>query len=362
MPVPAPTPVPMPAGHPPPDAAEPQGRVRTPQGKANYATVRTYYATDRLSNGKADPLTGYGGGRSETLHYGFCEVSIPRDHQMGMLESPSILRLEFKETPTKHVVVLRTAERPRDAYFAELAAQVRQSPRRSAFLFVHGYNVSFANAARRTAQMAYDLGFEGAPVFYSWPSQGKTEAYTVDEQNVEWAQPNLRAFLEDFFQRSEAENIYLIAHSMGNRALSRALVSFLESNPRARSRLKEIILTAPDIDAEVFKRDIVPALTSARSRVTLYASSKDLALLASKKVHGYPRAGDAGAQLVLAPGLETVDASEVDTSLLGHSYFAETRTLLGDIYTLIKEDKPAGQRYGLKAVESPRGKYWAFKK
>ena len=93
-------------------------------------------------------------------------------------------------------------------------------------------------AARRTAQISYDLAFEGAPVFYSWPSQAKTSAYTIDEQNIEWAQANLKGFLDEFFQRSGAQNVYLIAHSMGNRALTRAVASLLTEKPALRSRLK----------------------------------------------------------------------------------------------------------------------------
>jgi Alpha/beta hydrolase of unknown function (DUF900) len=34
---------------------------------------------------------------------------------------------------------------------------VAASPSRDAFIFVHGYNVSFPDAARRTAQIAFDL-------------------------------------------------------------------------------------------------------------------------------------------------------------------------------------------------------------
>src|SRR5262245_28654371 len=118
---------------------------------------------------------------------------------------------------------------------------------------IHGYNVTFEDAARRTAQIAYDLGFSGAPVFYSWLSQGTVTSYTIDESNIEWTQASLRIFLEDFFARSTAHNVYLIAHSMGNRALTHAVSSLLNENPTLKNHLRELILAAPDIDAEVFK-------------------------------------------------------------------------------------------------------------
>ena len=48
-------------------------------------------------------------------------------------------------------------------------------------------------------------------------------------------------------------------------------------------------------------------------RVTLYASSSDEALALSKQVHGYPRAGESGDQLVVVPGIDTIDVSAVNT-------------------------------------------------
>jgi esterase/lipase superfamily enzyme len=242
-----------------------------------------------------------------------------------------------------------------------LARSILASDGSNAFLFVHGYNVTFADAARRTAQMAYDLRFDGAPVFYSWPSRGVTAAYTVDEQNVEWAERNLRGFLSDFFAESQARNVYLIAHSMGNRALTRALASVVEQRPDVRSRLRQVVLTAPDIDADVFRRDIAPALIAQGAPITLYASSGDVALAASRRVHGAPRAGDSGRGLVLLSGIDTIDASDVDTSLLGHSYFAETRSVLSDMFYLFRGMAP-DKRFGLEQTDSNGLRYWRFKR
>jgi prepilin-type N-terminal cleavage/methylation domain-containing protein len=328
----------------------------------NYAVVRTFFATDRNATGKTKQNEMFGVERASNLTYGTCDVSIPRDHRMGELEAPSILRWEFREDPNKHVVLLSASINSQNNFFADLAARVHASSKSNAFIFVHGYNVTFEDAARRTAQISYDLGFDGAPVFYSWPAQGSTPKYTVDEQTIEWSQTNLKNFLKDFFTRSDAKNIYLIAHSMGNRALTRAVASLMSENPSFRTRLKEVILAAPDIDAEVFKRDIAPALAAAGRPITLYASSKDLALVASKKIHGYPRAGDSGKGLVIVKGIETIDATNVDTSFLGHSYFAETFSILSDIFYLIRDDIRADKRFGLRSIDVKAGRYWAFKK
>lgn len=326
----------------------------------NHAVVRTWFATDRNFNEAAGVKEAFGENRDK-LKYGVADVSIPRDHRMGELESPSIFRFEFKENPDKHVVLLSVDRRTGDSFFAEIASKLDASGNKSALVFIHGYKTSFEDAARRTAQMSYDLAFKGVPVFYSWPSQAKLVSYTVDEQNIEWSQANIELFLEDFFEKSQAEKVYLIAHSMGNRGLTRALHSLVQKKPEIRQRLAEIILAAPDVDAEVFKRDIAPGLIASGAPVTLYASSGDKALRASKKVHGFPRAGESGELLVVLDGMETIDASNVATDFLGHSYFAESRSILSDIFNIVNNGQRAEARFGLEAVQTSDGRYWKFR-
>ena len=42
-----------------------------------------------------------------------------------------------------------------------ICGDIDKSPWRKALIFFHGYNVAFEEAARRTAQIVYDLGFVG---------------------------------------------------------------------------------------------------------------------------------------------------------------------------------------------------------
>ncbi len=162
----------------------------------SYAVVKVYYATDRKNTGATDPAEVYAGDRGP-LTFGFTTVSIPRDHRMGAVETPSIWRLEWSNDPERFVVLLSVNETDEAQFFKDIAARVKKSAGKSAFVFVHGYNVTFADAARRTAQMAYDLGFDGAPVFYSWPSQASYASYKVDETNAEWSRVDFKTFLKD---------------------------------------------------------------------------------------------------------------------------------------------------------------------
>jgi len=311
---------------------------------------------------ESKPGEWYGNQRDKhAFHYGTCEVSVPIDHRMGELESPSVLKLEFQEDPAKHVILRRVEEEPADTFFAGLRASVNKSPRKEALVFVHGYNVTFADAARRTAQMAYDLNFEGAPIFYSWPSQGGFLPYEEDQTNVAWTVPHLKSFLSDIASRSGTGSLHLIAHSMGNRALTGALKSLAVERNKGLPVLNEIVLTAPDIDADIFKSQIVPAIKGVGRRITLYASSTDWALSASKRLHGYARAGESGSGLVVCKGVDTIDVTAVDTNGLGHSYYGDNASCLCDLFDLLKNSMPPDKRPRLYPKEQNGLKYWCFR-
>ncbi len=325
------------------------------------AVMATMGSIAWLQSGRAvaGPRLEYGNGRG-TFVMGTCEVSIPRGHQVAELEAPSVFKLDFVEDPSRHVVLLDVAEKDSKAFFSELRDRVDQSEAKDAFVFVHGFNVTFEDAARRTAQLAYDLKFQGAPIFYSWPSQGGLFQYAVDETNVVWTVPHLQQFLKEIAGRSGARSVHLIAHSMGNRALTSALRELSLERPAAPPLFHEVVLTAPDIDAEIFRRDIAPAIITTARRVTLYASSNDEALVVSKQVHGYPRAGETGEGLVVIPGIETIDVSAVDTSLLGHSYYGDNATVITDMIDLVRNSKSAQQRSWLVAARLHDLFYWVF--
>ena len=210
-------------------AAAPASRPAGAVSEDEYAVVEVFFGTDCDKTGEAEPHRYYGGQRG-TLSFGAVNVSIPRDHRMGALESPALWRLEFHKDPARHVVVLRLDPLDRNAFVARVGAGVTASPNRDALMFVHGYNVTFEDAARRAAQITYDLGFSGIPLLYSWPSEGAVLRYAVDENNVRWTVPHFTEFLKLVLTEIGARVVHVIAHSMGNRCLTEALRTF---NPAA---------------------------------------------------------------------------------------------------------------------------------
>jgi esterase/lipase superfamily enzyme len=332
---------------------------------ASSDTPRLYpvwYATNRrLIN--PDSTEGiYGPCRSNNgeVQYGVCTVVIPKSHRIGSIGSPWWKRiLTFEDDRLKihkHAVLAEAA------YWEKMheALGLWDQPERTALVFIHGYNVSFEGAAIRAAQLGVDLQVP-LTAFFSWPSRATVVGYGADEASIEASEDLITEFLLRFIDKSGAERVHLIAHSMGNRALLRSLHTIAErAGPSSKVPFGQVFLAAPDVDAGVF-RNLVGAYHAVANRTTLYVSSKDQALASSGALHYYPRAGYVP-PITIVPGIDTIEVSGVDISLLGHGYFAEARDLLQDIYTQIWEGRPP-PRFGLEAIQTPDGEaYWQIGK
>jgi esterase/lipase superfamily enzyme len=224
----------------------------------NYAIVQVYYAVDRKGYGSS-PTSKFYGSDSSDVSFGKCMVSIPNDHQLGELESTSIFKLEFHEEPNKQIVILNVTKKDEKSYYMEIEKGVRHSKHKNALIYINGFNLTIEDAAKRTAQLAYDLNFDGVPVSYSWPSQANNGANIAEENTINWTQSHLETFLIDFASKTTSKNIYIIANDMGSRALIQTLNSLAIKNQKYKSRFKIIIFQAAEIDADIFKNQIAPA-------------------------------------------------------------------------------------------------------
>jgi esterase/lipase superfamily enzyme len=336
-----------------------------------YDVVPVYYGTDRTEVPNA-PRLDYGPDRAHKLQLGRALISVPKAHKVPHIERPWKIEIfkvkiyEEKEDPNKHFVMQEIAglsEAQLLAYVKERLAQ-SQTFKDHAFVFIHGFNTSFDAALYRTAQIAYDLNFDGAPFVYSWPSGGGVANYTYDRGSAEQAEPHLAEFLDLVVKKSGAKAVSLIAHSMGNEILLRVLERMRPTAPDGVV-ISQVILAAPDVDADKF-RNIAREITNFSKGVTLYAASNDRALGYSARFWGgVPRAGDvpAGGPLIV-PGVDTIDVTSVSTDALGlnHSGYAENPELLNDVKALIHLGiRPPDVRYqSLIKVDTEKGAYWKF--
>lgn len=323
-----------------------------------FTVVRVFYATDRAQVAEGFSLRYLGTKTTKgSLAYGSCEVSIPETHTIAEIERPSIWKLEFHADPEKHMILQKVESVQKDLFFRAVSSSVSASPAKEAFVFVHGYNVSFEDAAIRTAQLAYDFGFKGAPIFYSWPSEGRLLGYFADEKSVADTVGDLKQFLQDVAVSSGATTVHLIAHSMGNRALL-AAVSELAADARFKGfdRFSSLVLAAPDVDRVTFTSQVAQ-IRKLQSRVTLYVSDRDQALIASHRLfHMAPRAGEGGSNSLVMPGVDTVDVSRLSMDALGHSYYGDNRNVVLDLLEFLKGK--IAPRPGLTRVPVGALAYW----
>ncbi len=326
--------------------------------------VELLYGTSRARADTSDPYHFYGGERAAStsaLELGRCRVEIPISaHRRGHLEGPSIWKLQRRPDPRKHIVLTEVEALAEADFLAALRRNLEAASddlSRDLLVFVHGFNITFAKAARRTAQLAHDLEFPGTPCLFSWPSDGKLLKYMSDREDAEWSVPRCEAFLELLLNEAGTGRIHLVAHSMGNQALIRTLYAMaLRRGDEIDTLFASVILAAPDFDARAFTENIAPVIRPLAERWTVYASGHDKALDASTVLS----AKRLGLPLSVTPGMDTIDVSEVDVSPWSmpemHAYYASKARVIADMVAALQRIEPDGRE--LRAVIENGQRFW----
>ena len=218
-------------------------------------------------------------GRAPSVAYAEFTVSIPPGHQSGKVEWPSPA-----PDPNSTFVVVR--QRTLDeATFAAEVSRKRGDRRPDVGVFVHGYNTNFQEALFRMAQMAADAHFDGAPVLFAWPSEGKLSGYIADKDAVTYSRDQLAALLATLAKNPGVGNITVIGHSMGGSLTAEALRQLRLTGEDATIRRLKVVLAAPDIDADVF-REQMTVIGKLSPPMTVLVAHDDAALSVSRFIAG----------------------------------------------------------------------------
>ncbi|MGH1413941.1 MAG: alpha/beta hydrolase [Pelagimonas sp.] len=342
----------------------PTFEARTQDPKTGFRVVDVYYATDRARTGDPAPTQFYGSERNTHLELGVATVTIPESHIAGTVERPSVWRLEFGPSPTKHILLKSVEPVDVTSFFGRLQGEFADTSKRDLFVYIHGFNHSFEYAAQRAAQITFDMGNAAVPVLFSWPSRNRTAGYFADAAVVRLSGRRLAVFLEDLVQQSGAQTIHVLAHSMGSRALTDALeIMALKrgAKPQDAPIFGQVMFAAPDVDTDLFGA-MARVFKPLAKRMTLYASSTDWALVSSHKLHGAsPRAGLGGDLLLSADGLDSIDMTAMGEDMLAHNYFSNDSSALADMATLFWQDASPEQRCGLQVRGESSQSVWDYR-
>jgi len=271
----------------------------------------------------------YSGERSGEPSFAFLEVSIPPNHIRGEIEWPK------SDTPDPAEEFAIKAFKFGTEHDIPAWFETQESDGRL-FIFVHGYNVRYADAVYRISQISTDLGTGAAPVLFTWPSRGNILSYGYDKSSAMYSRDTLERLLDEATKSEEVKSITILAHSMGGFLTMETLRQSAIRNGRVNRKIADVILASPDIDVDIFETQM-RSLGEDRPHFTIVVSNDDRALRLSSLLSGkVPRVGAVNLsdseirQFVSGKSnLTLIDLSSVKAgSSLRHSKFAnDTETL-----------------------------------
>lgn len=291
-----------------------------PEGVA--AKHEIYVATTRHKD--ADQSVVFGRERSEELAFARVGMTVPKAHQTGTIErakdgKPGDPATDFTATDLKIF----------DSGAAFTAAIAGQSDR--VMVFVHGYNTGFDDGVYRITQIAHDTQYPGVPVLFSWASGAKTRDYVYDKDSSTAARDDLESTLVMLSKSPRIRSIDIIAHSMGNWLAMETLRQLaIAGNRDLDDKLGYVVLASPDIDVDIFKKQMKRYGKPDKAFVVLL-SDDDKALRFSSLIAGKKaRVGDdAKADELAELGVTVVDLSATKSGdKLNHAKFADNPVLV----------------------------------
>lgn len=286
------------------------------------AVVPVFIATSRQRSD--DYSLPYNAMRSNDLNFSLVDVGIPKAHVKGEVEKTG-----YKPDPAKHFVAVKFQTFPDSQIFVNQlnhALDERAENDRELLIFVHGYNNNFADSTFRAAQFTHDYGLKSVTVHYAWPSAASLGLYVYDRDSANFARDGLAELLI-LAAKTKAKRILLVGHSMGGFVTMEALRTLsLNEEQTTLKRLTNVLLAAPDIDLNVFEKQVQDL--NPMPPITVMASRNDGALNISGRITGgHARVGDGSSIPTLQKyGIAVLDASKVDGG--AHSVFASSPTLM----------------------------------
>ncbi|WP_246666044.1 alpha/beta hydrolase [Aquamicrobium sp. LC103] len=287
-----------------------------------------------------DPRQVFDGRRAENLSFARVDITIPRDHQTGRIESPR----RGPRDPAKHFFASEVAIMRSEADFAQKLRGEIAARNGRALVFIHGYRTLFDGAVYRMAQIVHDSGYTGVPVLFSWASAGRTVDYIYDNNSATIGRDGLEETLR-LLAANGATRIDIVAHSMGNWATMEALRQIAISDDReVTRRLGDIMLASPDIDVDVFKSQL-KRIGKLDRPIAVMLSDDDRALQLSSLLAGNrPRVGDyAKAEDLASLGVVVVNVSNLQAGdRLNHAKFADNPLLVRLLGEHLQADSQLG--------------------
>lgn len=259
-------------------ACAPRGAIVLDPAAQGVGDERSIFvATNRINESQ----------RSEAVHFGRADVSVPPDRKSGTITYPE---KDKRPNPRTDFVLTRDLRYANSTAFKQGIAEAlaKQAPNnRDVVLFVHGYNNTYAEGLYRFAQIAHDTELPGVAVHYSWPSLGQPLAYAADRDSVLFSRDGLEETIS-LLTQSGARQVVIIGHSMGSSLVMESLRQMaIGGRKDVLSRIDGVVLMSPDIDVDVFRMQ-AKAVGDLPQPFLIFTSTRDKALNLSARLSAAP--------------------------------------------------------------------------
>lgn len=339
-------------------------------------TFRFFYATNRR---QLDPAAAveqrFASERVPGLQFGSFDTRIEPSLGLGMIIDPSDWFLN------EEIRLLSVSTRSHAAFRQQLREQVAGSPGKSLLLVLHGFREAFPSALRKTAFLAHVLDIDTPVLVFDWPGdQGSSlRGYRRARDVAEASAAEFAELLQIIVTEIGPQRLWLLANSMGAQVVVDGF-GRLYRDPAfgdSTTEIENVMLAAPDVDYRQFNERFRTELEALAANTTVYVSSNDRALLASRIINRSQRLGESTlgnsapdpsnpSQELQASsiydlmqagsdGLVLVDVTPVNRTRNFHNFSLETPEFYDDLFLrFVNRNLPQSRE--LYAVQSAKGK------
>jgi esterase/lipase superfamily enzyme len=234
---------------------------------------------------------------------------------------------------------------------------------------------------RKSAFVGHVLDINTPVLVFDWPGdQGSgIRGYRRAQQIARASGAELAQTLELVIQEVQPDRLWLLANSMGGQVVADAfsLLYQQEDLADAQTEIDDVVLTAPDVGQQEFDQQFKHEITALTKDLTIYASSNDRALLASRIVNRQRRLGTNPPNILnpdqaqaAADILELVEADKRNITLVDvtpvnrtrnfHNFSLETPEFFDDLFLRLTNDETPQNRRLYPFYNSDGAVFWVL--
>lgn len=311
-------------------------------------SFRFFYTTNRILNTEQGPIgERFQNQRESTLKYGFFDTRVEPTLGLGMILDSSAWFLN------EEIQLLDVQNLKRKEFIKQLRTQVEATPNSSLLMIVHGFREAYPSALRKTSFLAHVLDIDTPVLVFDWPgNQGSSlRGYRRARGLATASGTELAATLELIIEQVEPKRLWLMANSMGGQVVVNAFHKlYLDADfADSATEIENVVLTAADVDHTEFNQQFKTEIKALADNITVYVSSNDRALLASRFINRGRRLGEstldpskpgqleqaASYSKLLEPDNEQlvlVDVTPVNRTRNFHNFSLETPEFFDDLF------------------------------